>query len=151
MAALDVLLPDGTGLDVFREIKQIDSKLPVIFMTGGGGSGTAIEAMQLGAMDYLLKPLDVDRTRRAGPPRAGDSAIDGRAGRSRSRDVRNRSSRRRDDWSLPGDAGSLQGDRSCGVAEHFGADSRRERHGQRAWLLAPSTNTALVPIIRFWP
>ncbi len=59
VAALDVLLPDGTGLDVFRQIKQLDCKLPVIVMTAGGGSETAIEAMQLGAMDYLLKPLSV--------------------------------------------------------------------------------------------
>jgi DNA-binding NtrC family response regulator len=38
---------------------QLDSKLPVIFITAGGDSDTAIEAMKLGAFDYVLKPLDV--------------------------------------------------------------------------------------------
>lgn len=56
---LDVLLPDGSGLEYFQRIKEIDSKLPVIFVTGDGASETAIEAMKLGAYDYLLKPLDV--------------------------------------------------------------------------------------------
>jgi two-component system nitrogen regulation response regulator GlnG len=59
VAVLDVLLPDGSGLDVFRELRQLDAKLPVIVMTGGGDSGTAIEAMGLGALDYLTKPLNV--------------------------------------------------------------------------------------------
>tara|TARA_R110002072_G_scaffold303029_3_gene491484 strand:- start:741 stop:2246 length:1506 start_codon:yes stop_codon:yes gene_type:complete len=57
---LDVILPGGqSGLDILREIHQIDSKLPVIMMTGGGDSSTAIEAMQLGAYDYINKPLDL--------------------------------------------------------------------------------------------
>ncbi|MFO0945009.1 MAG: sigma-54 dependent transcriptional regulator [Planctomycetota bacterium] len=56
---LDVVLPDGSGLEYFQRIKEIDSKLPVIFVTGDSASETAIEAMKLGAYDYLLKPLDV--------------------------------------------------------------------------------------------
>jgi DNA-binding NtrC family response regulator len=60
---LDVLLPGISGLEVFRQIQQLDSKLPVIFITAGGDSDTAIEAMKLGAFDYVLKPLDVRRLR----------------------------------------------------------------------------------------
>lgn len=56
---LDVVLPDGDGLDVFESIKQIDPQLPVVIMTGGQDGQTAITAMQQGAMDYLVKPLDV--------------------------------------------------------------------------------------------
>lgn len=56
---LDVVLPDQDGLEVFRKIKSIDAQLPVVVMTGGRDSQTAIQAMQLGALDYLLKPLDV--------------------------------------------------------------------------------------------
>lgn len=57
---LDVMLPGGmTGLDILRSIQQIDSRLPVIMITGGGDSSTAIEAMQLGAYDYVNKPLDL--------------------------------------------------------------------------------------------
>ena len=55
---LDIVLPDRSGLDVFRDIRALDSRLPVIFMTAGGTSETAIEAMKLGAFEYLLKPLD---------------------------------------------------------------------------------------------
>lgn len=60
---LDVLLPGGRGLEVFAEIQEIDSRLPVIFITGGGTSSTAIEAMQQGALDYLTKPLDLAEMR----------------------------------------------------------------------------------------
>jgi two-component system nitrogen regulation response regulator GlnG len=55
VVVLDVLLPDSSGLDAYAEIRRIDPKLPVIFMTAGGASGTAIEAMKLGALDYMVK------------------------------------------------------------------------------------------------
>ncbi len=56
---LDIELPGLSGLEAFRRIQQLDGKLPVIFITGGGTSDTAIEAMKLGAYDYLLKPLNL--------------------------------------------------------------------------------------------
>jgi DNA-binding NtrC family response regulator len=55
---LDIVLPGETGLSVFRRIQAVDRRLPVIFITAGAGSQTAIEAMQLGAYDYVAKPLD---------------------------------------------------------------------------------------------
>ena len=61
---LDVLLPDGDGIALFRKIRAIDNTLPVIFVTASGSSNTAIEAMQLGALDYLVKPLQVAEVRR---------------------------------------------------------------------------------------
>lgn len=54
---LDLELPDLSGLEVFRRIQQGDARIPVIFITGRGTTETAIEAMQLGAFDYVLKPL----------------------------------------------------------------------------------------------
>jgi nitrogen regulation protein NR(I) len=57
---LDVRLPDLSGLDVLKELRRIDPKLPVIVMTTHGTAETAIEAMQRGAFDYLLKPWDLD-------------------------------------------------------------------------------------------
>ncbi|TWU01745.1 sigma-54-dependent transcriptional regulator [Neorhodopirellula pilleata] len=60
---LDIQLPDRSGLAAYCEIREIDSKLPVIFMTIEAASNTAIEAMQLGAFDYLAKPLAVDPLR----------------------------------------------------------------------------------------
>src|SRR6516164_8676199 len=58
---LDLQLPDGSGLDLFRELHEADPKRPVIFITAHGTTETAIEAMKGGAFDYLVKPLDLDR------------------------------------------------------------------------------------------
>src|SRR5262245_1790028 len=56
---LDVNLPDQLGLETFRQIRETDARIPVIFITGHGSTDTAIEAMKLGAYDYLLKPLEL--------------------------------------------------------------------------------------------
>jgi two-component system nitrogen regulation response regulator GlnG len=60
---LDLMLPDESGLEVFERLRRTDERVPVIFITAGGESDTAIEAMKLGALDYLLKPLDVARVK----------------------------------------------------------------------------------------
>lgn len=60
---LDVFLPEYNGLELFRKIKAIDNKLPVIFITGDTSSDTAIEAMRAGAFDYLAKPLNIEQLR----------------------------------------------------------------------------------------
>ncbi len=59
----DLMLPDWSGLDLLKEVQQVDSRLPVIFITAGGTSATAIDAMKLGAFDYLTKPLDIRQVR----------------------------------------------------------------------------------------
>ncbi len=56
---LDVMLPDGSGLELAQQIHAIDPRLPVTFITISEDSDIAIEAMKLGAYDFLLKPLDV--------------------------------------------------------------------------------------------
>src|SRR5581483_3294481 len=61
VVVLDLQLPDGSGLDVFRKIHSQDPKRPVIFITAHGPTDTAIEAMKGGAFDYLVKPVDLDR------------------------------------------------------------------------------------------
>jgi two-component system nitrogen regulation response regulator GlnG len=58
---MDVRMGGITGLETLRRIRQEDSKLPVIMMTAYGTTQTAIEAMKLGAYDYLLKPFDVPK------------------------------------------------------------------------------------------
>ncbi len=60
---LDIMLPGASGLDVFHRIQEVDRRVPVIFITAGAGSETAIQAMQLGAYDYVAKPLDVGQLR----------------------------------------------------------------------------------------
>ncbi len=55
---LDYKMPAMNGLDTLKEIRRIQVKTPVIVMTAYGTMETAIEAMKLGAYDYLLKPFD---------------------------------------------------------------------------------------------
>jgi two-component system nitrogen regulation response regulator GlnG len=61
VVVLDLQLPDRSGLELFREIHARDPKRPVIFITAHGTTETAIEAMKLGAFDYLVKPVDLER------------------------------------------------------------------------------------------
>jgi len=55
---LDIKLGNHSGLEVFHDLRRMDPKSLVIFITGYGTTETAIEAMKLGAYDYLVKPLD---------------------------------------------------------------------------------------------
>lgn len=63
VVVLDLNLPDAYGLDVYRQIRAIDARILVIFITGHGTTETAIEAMKQGAFDYLLKPLELEQVR----------------------------------------------------------------------------------------
>lgn len=59
LVILDMRLPGIDGMETFRQLKEIDSKLPVIIVTAYGTTRIAIEATKLGAYDYVLKPFDV--------------------------------------------------------------------------------------------
>src|SRR5438128_2108973 len=61
---LDLGLPDQSGLEVYQQIRQIDARIPVIFVTMAKSADAAIEAMRQGAYDYLFKPLDPHQLRR---------------------------------------------------------------------------------------
>jgi DNA-binding NtrC family response regulator len=61
---LDLRLPDRSGLSVFEAIREIDARIPVIFVTTAKTADTAIEAMKQGAFDYLQKPLDLEQLQR---------------------------------------------------------------------------------------
>ena len=54
----------ASGLDVFHELRRIDPRSLIIFITGFGTTDTAIEAMKLGAYDYLTKPLEAQHLKR---------------------------------------------------------------------------------------
>jgi two-component system nitrogen regulation response regulator GlnG len=60
---LDVHLPDLSGLAAYQRLRQIDGRIPVIFITWAATADAAIEAMKEGAYDYLFKPLDLGRLR----------------------------------------------------------------------------------------
>ena len=59
LVLMDVRMGGMNGLETLRKIRVNDPKLLVILMTAYGTTQTAIEAMKLGAYDYLLKPFDV--------------------------------------------------------------------------------------------
>ena len=61
VAIVDLQMPDIRGLDVVKAIRAADPECQVILMTGQPTIDTAIEAVKLGALDYLQKPLDFDR------------------------------------------------------------------------------------------
>ncbi len=60
---LDIILPDMDGLKVLERIKQKDPDAIVIMITATKTVKTAVEAMKLGAYDYITKPFDVDELR----------------------------------------------------------------------------------------
>lgn len=60
---LDYRLSGENGLDILKEIREINQKTAVVFMTAFGAMDVAIKAMQLGAYEYLTKPLDLDKIR----------------------------------------------------------------------------------------
>lgn len=68
MAVVDLRLPDGSGLEVVRELKRLDPSTTIVVLTGYGSIATALEAVRLGAVNYLTKPVDADRVLAAFDP-----------------------------------------------------------------------------------
>jgi PAS domain S-box-containing protein len=57
----DLNMPDINGLQVLTEVKKINAAVPVIILTGHGSIDQAVQAIQEGAHDFLLKPLEINR------------------------------------------------------------------------------------------
>src|SRR5271154_1172439 len=55
----DIYMPDGGGLDLIKDIRQIDPAIPIILMTAQGSVEAAVTAMAEGATDFIGKPFDV--------------------------------------------------------------------------------------------
>jgi DNA-binding NtrC family response regulator len=64
LVLLDIRLGSQSGINVFHDLRAIDPQLLIVFMTGHGTTDTAIEAMKMGAFDYLVKPLDLPQLKR---------------------------------------------------------------------------------------
>ncbi len=56
----DLKLPSMDGIDILKEVKKIDPSIPVIVMTAYGSIETAVNAMKLGASDFITKPFNTD-------------------------------------------------------------------------------------------
>jgi len=61
LALLDILLPDGDGLELLKELAEKKRNFTVVMMSGHGTIETAVEATKLGAYDFLEKPISLDK------------------------------------------------------------------------------------------
>ena len=64
LVIMDVKMPKLDGLSLLKKAKDVNQKLVVIIVTAHGTTETAIEAMKLGAYDYLIKPFDVEELKK---------------------------------------------------------------------------------------
>lgn len=60
MAVVDLRMPSCSGIDLVRDLKEIDPATKIIILTGYGSIATAVDAMRFGASNYLAKPADAD-------------------------------------------------------------------------------------------
>lgn len=60
VVVLDLKMPGMNGIDVLKKINELDVPSQVIMLTGHGAMDTAMEAVKLGAYDYIPKPCEVD-------------------------------------------------------------------------------------------
>jgi two-component system response regulator RegA len=58
-ALVDLRMPGGSGLDLVRELRELDATTRIVVLTGYGSIATALDAVRLGATHYLAKPADV--------------------------------------------------------------------------------------------
>jgi two-component system, response regulator RegA len=60
MAIIDLRMPGRSGLEVLRDLLDIEPHTKVVVLTGYGSIATAVDAVRLGAINYLAKPADAD-------------------------------------------------------------------------------------------
>lgn len=60
---MDLKMPKMNGLEALKKIKELNPKIPVIMITAHGTTDTAVEAMKIGALDYISKPFDIEELR----------------------------------------------------------------------------------------
>ena len=63
LVILDLKMPKMDGMEVLRNIKETKPKIPVIMITAHGSTDVAVEAMKIGALDYISKPFDIEELR----------------------------------------------------------------------------------------
>jgi DNA-binding NtrC family response regulator len=61
LVLLDLMMPDRSGMDVLREVRDRDHETPIFMITAFGSTQTAVNALKLGANDYFTKPWENDK------------------------------------------------------------------------------------------
>ena len=59
VVVLDLKMPGLSGIDVLKRLKSFLPQVPVLLLTGYGSTEEGIKGMQLGAFDYMMKPLNI--------------------------------------------------------------------------------------------
>lgn len=59
----DIQMPEMSGMELLAQVKEIDIDIPIIMVTAFGSTDTAVEAMKLGAFDYIQKPFKIDEVK----------------------------------------------------------------------------------------
>jgi two-component system response regulator RegA len=78
MAVVDLRMPGRSGLELLQELRRIDESTKVVILTGFGSIATAVDAMRLGAANYVPKPANADEIL-AAFARAEQPVLDGQA------------------------------------------------------------------------
>ena len=60
---LDIMMPDMNGIEVLQAIREIDKQVKIVMVSGMLDLGLAKKAIKLGAIDYIAKPIDIDKLR----------------------------------------------------------------------------------------
>ncbi len=63
VAMLDINLPEKSGMDILQELKSKETDTQIVMLTADDSAETAVKAMKLGAVDYLTKPLNLDKVK----------------------------------------------------------------------------------------
>src|SRR5690625_7979962 len=63
LVILDLKMPKMDGMEALTAIKEINPKVPIIMITAHGTTKVAVEAMKVGALDYISKPFDIEELR----------------------------------------------------------------------------------------
>jgi len=74
-AVCDLKLPGDNGLELIRRLIQLDPETRIVMLTGYASIATAVEAIKLGAVHYLAKPVDADQIVASFSRLAGDVAV----------------------------------------------------------------------------
>ena len=117
----DIYMPDGGGLDLIKDLRQINPAIPIILMTAKGSVEVAVTAMDEGATDFIGKPFDVAAVvellrRHLGARQEANS-------RTRVVEYRERYIAFRAGWPKRADGDGLQADRAGRAKRCYGADS----------------------------
>ncbi len=59
-AVVDVKMPEMDGLELLRRLRRLHPEVPVVLLTGHASSELGVQGMELGAFEYLLKPVELD-------------------------------------------------------------------------------------------